>query len=320
MNLFPMKDLGPIRFYLGMKVDRNRELRTIQLTQTAAIDRILDEAKLTDCSPCQIPMEHGFQLEGATEPSQVVNQKAYAHLNGRLLHLAINTRPDIAFAVSRLAQYIIKPNSQCWAAFKRLIRYLKGTRTKGIIYGAQLNPVITDNDACHIKGYTDSDWAGDVSICKSTSGYLFLGAGVPIAWGSNKQSIVALSTCEAEYVAASDAARETTWLRNLLAEIDPLGAPAISLPQSHEPNYLSPIPMAMDNQGAITLATLGSQNRRTRHINVRYHFIRDCIESGTIEPHYTPTSDMLADGFTKALDRLKFATFVSSIGIRDSIA
>jgi hypothetical protein len=78
--------------------------------------------------------------------------------------------------------------------------------------------------------------------------------------------------------------------------------------------------MAMDNQGAIALATLGSQNRRTRHINVRYHFIRDCIESGTIKLHYTPTSDMLADGFTKALDRLKFATFVSSIGIRDSIA
>jgi hypothetical protein len=78
--------------------------------------------------------------------------------------------------------------------------------------------------------------------------------------------------------------------------------------------------MAIDNQGAIALAILGSQNRRTRHINVRYHFIRDFIESGTITPHYTPTSDMLADGFTKALDRLKFATFVSFIGIRDLIA
>jgi hypothetical protein len=202
-----------------------------------------------------------------------------------------------------------------------LIRYLKGTRTKGIVYSAQPNPVTTDDDAgCHIKGYTDSDWAGDTSTCKSTSGYLFLGSGRPIAWGSNKQPIVALSTCEAEYVAASDVAREAIWLRYLLAEIDPPGAPATSLPQSHEPNYLPPIPMAMDNQGAIALATLGSQNRRTRHINVRYHYIRECIESGTIAPHYTPTSEMLADGFTKALDRLKFATFVSSIGMRDSMA
>jgi hypothetical protein len=159
-----------------------------------------------------------------------VNQKAYTHLNGRLLHLAMNTRPDIAFAVSRLAQYTIKPNSQYWAALKRLIRYLKGTRTKGIIYNAQPNPAITDDDACHIKGYTDSDWAGDVSTYKSTSGYLFLGAGAPIAWGSNKQPIVALSTCEAKYVTASDAAREVIWLRNLLAEIDPSGAPATSLP------------------------------------------------------------------------------------------
>jgi hypothetical protein len=127
MNLFPMKDLGPIQFYLSIKVDKNRELRTIQLTQTATIDRILDEAKLTDCSPYQTPIEHNLQLEGASEPSGIVNQKEYAYLNERLLHLAMNTRPDIAFAVARLTQYTIKPNSQCWAALKRLIRYLKGT-------------------------------------------------------------------------------------------------------------------------------------------------------------------------------------------------
>jgi hypothetical protein len=171
----------------------------------------------------------------------------------------MNTRPDIAFAVARLTQYIIKPNSQCWAALKRLIRYLKGTRTKGIVYGIQPNPAITDDDAaCHIKSYTDSDWAGDISTCKSISGYLFLGAEAPIAWGSNKQPIVALSTCETEYVTASDASRETIWLRNLLAEIDPFGAPVTSLSQSHKPNYISLIPMAMDNQGTIILAILGS--------------------------------------------------------------
>jgi hypothetical protein len=232
----------------------------------------------------------------------------------------MNTRPDIAFAVARFTQYIIKPNSQCWAVLKRLIRYLKGTRTKGIIYGAQPNSGITDDNACHIKGYTDSDWAGDISTCKSTSGYLFLGAGAPIAWESNKQPIVALFICEAEYVAASDASREVTWLRNLLAEIDLSGASATSLPQSHEPNYILFMLMAMDNQRAIALAILRSQNRRIRHINVRYHYIRECIESGTIAPHYTPTSEILADGFTKALDRLKFATFVSSIGMRDSMA
>jgi hypothetical protein len=249
-----------------------------------------------------------------------VNQKAYTYLNGRLLYLAMNIRPDIAFAVSRLAQYTIKSNSQCWAAFKRLIRYLKGIRTKSIVYSIQPNPAITDDDTvCHIKGYTDSDWAGDISTGKSTSGYLFLDAGALIAWGSHKQLIVALSTCETEYVTASDVTREATWLRNLLTEINPPGAPATSLPQN-EPNHLPPIPMAIDNQGAIALAILKSQNCRTRHINVRYHFIRDSIKSGTITPHYTPINDMLADGFIKALNRLKFATFVSSISIRDSIA
>jgi hypothetical protein len=159
----------------------------------------------------------------------------------------MNTRPNIAFAVARLTQYIIKSNSQYWAALKRLIRYLKDTRTKGIIYNAQPNPGITDDNACYIKGYTDSDWVGDISTYKSTSEYLFLGAGAPIAWGSNKQLIVALSTCEAEYVAASDVSREITWLRNILAEIDPPGAPVTSLFQSHEPNYIPPMPMAMDN-------------------------------------------------------------------------
>jgi hypothetical protein len=103
-------------------------------------------------------MEYNLQLEGASEPSGIVNQKQYAHLNGRLLHLVMNTRPDIAFAVARLAQYTTQSNSQCWAALKRLIRYLKDSRTKGIIYGAQPNLVITDDDAaCHIKDYTDSD-------------------------------------------------------------------------------------------------------------------------------------------------------------------
>jgi hypothetical protein len=102
-------------------------------------------------------MEHNLQLKGASEPSGIMNQKKYAHLNGRLLYLIMNTRPDIAFAVARLTQYIIKPNSQCWTALKRLIRYLKGTRTKDIIYDAQPNPVTTDNDIYHIKGYTNSD-------------------------------------------------------------------------------------------------------------------------------------------------------------------
>ena len=266
-------------------------------------------------------MENGLQLEPAAEPSEIVNQETYAHLNGQMLHLAVNTRPDIAFAVSKLAQHTTKPTSKCWAALKRLVRYLKGTRTRGITYGLQPVPTTSDEDLCHIRGYTDSDWAGDESTAKSTSGYLFLGAGGPIAWASNKQPIVALSTCEAEYIAGSDAARVAIWLRNLLVEVDPPEAQTTSLPEPipHEPTSVT-IPMAMDNQGAMALAATGSHTKRTRHINVRYHFIRQCVEEGTIAPQYTPTTEMLADGLTKALDRIKFSTFVSSIGMQDSPA
>jgi hypothetical protein len=111
MNLFLIKDLGLIKFYLSIKIDRNREMRTIQFTQITAIDRILDEAKLINCSSYQTPIKHNLQLEGASEPSGIMNQKKYAHFNKRLLHLVINTRPDIAFAVARLTQYTIKSNS-----------------------------------------------------------------------------------------------------------------------------------------------------------------------------------------------------------------
>ena len=214
----------------------------------------------------------------------------------------MNSRPDIAFTVRRLAQFTSNPDSACWAAMKHLLRYLKGTRTKGIIYG--LRQTTGSEDDSHIEGYTDADWAGDTFTSRSTTGYVFMSAGGPIAWGSRKQSVVALSTCEAEYIAASYTSCVATWLRNLLDEVGLTSSPT---PPS--------IPLAIDNQGAIALAKMNGPNRRTRHINIRYHHLRECAETGIINPHYVPTNEMLADGLTKALNRLKFNTFAASIGM-----
>ena len=185
----------------------------------------------------------------------------------------------------------------------------------GITYGARENPDTTDDDTSFVKVYSDADWAGDTSTSRSTSGYAFLAAGGPIAWGSNKQTSVALSTCEAEYVAAHSAAREATWIRFLLHEIDPPEATATSLSSKDTTQRIPPIPLAMDNQGAIALANLQAPNRRTRHIDMKYHYLRECIQNGVIKPYFIPIIAMVADGFTKALNTIKFNTFLSLLGL-----
>jgi hypothetical protein len=165
---------------------RDRKARTMHFTQTAIIDRILEKAGMTQCSPCATLMEPGMQFEKAQESLYIVDQEIYAKRVGQLLHLAINTRPDIAFTVGRLAQFTSNPDNVCWAAMKHLLRYLKETRTRGIIYGLRQTTGSEDEDDGYIESYTDADWAGDTFISRFTIGYVFMSAGGPIAWGSRK--------------------------------------------------------------------------------------------------------------------------------------
>jgi hypothetical protein len=203
MTLFPIKDLRSIIHYLELQIERNRQARIIYLTQTAYIDRILEETGIQNCRPASIFMDPKLQLQGATEDSEIIDQETYARRVGQLLHLAVQSRPDIAQAIARLAQFNTKPDKACWGTLKHLLRYLGGTRTKGIIFGLRPNPTTTSEENSHIQKYSDSNWAGDVHTGKSTTGYLFMCAGGPIMWGSIKQSVVALFTCEAEYIAAA---------------------------------------------------------------------------------------------------------------------
>jgi hypothetical protein len=147
-----------------------------------------------------------------------------------------------------------------------------------------------------------------VQTRRSTSGYIFLAAGGPISWFSKKQTIVALSTCEAEYIAASTACRDATWIRTLLHEIEHCG----DAPDSTPP---PPVVMAMDNQSAIALTNMEAPNSRTRHIDIKHRHFKECVQNGVVSVHYVPTTEMAADGFTKALDHTKFQRFVSLIGM-----
>lgn len=193
---------------------------------------------------------------------------------GGLLYIAMATRPDIAYAVGVVSRYSSKPTEAHLTAIKRILRYLKGTINLALKYSDEPDSLI---------GYSDADWAGNLD---STTGNLFLLGGGAVSWLSKKQPVVALSTSEAEYVALSSAAQEAVWLRRMLTE---LGA--------------SPecVILMEDNQSAIALAKNPVSHARTKHIDIRYHYVREVIQSGTVDVQYCPTAEMNADLLTTPL-------------------
>lgn len=187
------------------------------------------------------------------------------------------------------------PSKKDWNAVKRIIRYLKGT--------SHYKLKLPASDEITLTGYVDADWAGDTSDRKSTSGYLFFLSGGAISWTSRKQLSVTLSSTEAEYVAAAQASQEVIWLRQLLTD---LGQP-----------QLGPTEIYEDNQGCLVLAHMEGVNSRTKHIDVKFHFLRDLQEQGLLELLYCPTEDMTADILTKPLTAERHSRLTKKIGLTD---
>ena len=252
-------------------------------------------------------MEPGVLLQKSDTEVDTNLQQEYQRAIGSLMYAMVQTRPDIAYAVSTLAQFSSNPNGTHWAAVKRVFRYLKGTLNLGIEY---------NKDAVQgqeLVGYSDADYAGDRDNRRSTSGFVFMLAGGPITWLSKKQTSVALSTCEAEYMAMSKASTEAMWLRKLLHEIDfstPPTPPATNLDIAIKPMLYA------DNQGAIALTENPVFHNKTKHIENQYHYIRERMAEGSITIAYISTDNMIADGLTKPLPRIKFQRFVQQIGLK----
>ena len=203
----------------------------------------------------------------------------YQRAIGSLMYAATSTRPDIAFAVAILSQFMRNPGHTHWEAVKDVIRYLKGTADFQLTLGT------SDTG---LEAYVDADWASQPHR-RSISGYTVYLHGSPIAWSARKQSLVTLSTTEAEYIALTAVAREVLHLQVLLEEIyGPVS---------------SPIPIYCDNQGAIALASKTRFHARTKHIDIRYHFVRHLIRTRILDLSYCPTEENVADIFTKALSR-----------------
>lgn len=286
---FEVKDLGDASYFLGLEIVRDRKKKQIWLGQSKYCRDKLCEFAMTDCKPMSTPAESGLKL---VKQGEALNADVpYAALIGSLLYLSVNSRPDISFVVGVLSRFVSCPTTEHWNAAKRVLRYLKGTIDKGLVFGG---------GATGIKAYTDSDFAGDVDSRKSTSGVMIQMNGAPIMWSSKLQTIVTTSTCEAEYVACAALAKEALWTGSLMAELT---------------GSFKAITMFMDNQAAITLATEESAgvSVKTKHINIAIKFVTDYVARGDLRVRYCPTEEMLADVLTKPLAKPAFQKAVNKI-------
>lgn len=272
---FNMKDLGPVTYFLGIEIDRSDA--GFFLSQRKYASDILLEFGMTKAKPLHLPMDIKLKLT-ADMGDVLPNPSTYQRLIGKLIYLTI-TRPDIAFSVQILTQYMQKPTTVHMQNAKRLLRYISGTVTQGIL--------LASSSAAQLTAYCDSDWAGCVSTRKSTSGFcIFLGDS-PISWKTKKQTVVARSSAEAEYRSMALTACEVTWLSSLLHDLGLKNLP--------------PAVLKCDNQAALSIAANPVMHERTKHIDIDCHYIRDQIKAGTLVTQQVKSVDQIADIMTKIL-------------------
>jgi len=289
---FEITELGPASTYLSFEIDRKDHCTFV--SQRKYIKEILKKFNMENCKAVSTPMATGQDFDLESEPINVPYRQAI----GSLLYLALSTRPDITFATVYLSKYTSAPKKIHWTGVKRIFRYLKGTIDLALCY-RKSSPYLT--------GYSDANYATDPDR-KSVSGYVFKLGGAAISWKSKKQELVTLSTMESEFVALNHAAKEAIWIKNLLAEL--------SLPvESSESEESSPVLIYEDNQSCIAAAENPKYHQRTKHIDIRYHFIRERIQSGEITIKYLNTEEMTADILTKPLPKNTFERHVKNLGL-----
>ena len=291
---FEMKDLGEAKVCIGLEIQRDRATKTLSLTQAKYASNVLDRFRMSTCNPCLTPMEQ-VRATSISDVHDPETNAPYREAVGCLMYLMVGTRPDLAYAIGKLSQHSANPCQSHWSAVKRVMRYVQGTRNLGIFFNNKSNPP-------ELLGFSDADWAGCQDSRKSTSGYVFKFCGGAISWSSRKQTVVATSTCEAEYIALSEACKEATWLRQVVADV---------LGHDCDPT----ITMGCDNAGTISFAHNESINRRNKHVDVKYHYVRDAIKKSIVSLRHCPTSAMPADILTKALGRILFQRFVKHMGL-----
>lgn len=287
---FEMKEMGKAACYIGQRITYSN--KGIYLDQISYIESTLRRFGMENCNPVGTPMEMDLTF---TDSPEKIEEKLYQELIGCLLYISQGTRPDISYAVNNLSQYNKNPSRHHYNAAKRILRYLRGTLTLGLLFKNNVNE--------EIVGYCDSDWASCKENRKSCTGYTFIFQDAAISWNSKRQATIALSTTEAEYMALSAATQEALWLKQLHHELWPY-------------TMATPITLFCDNQSAIKLSGNSAYHARSKHIDVRHHYVRDKVASGDVLVKYISTNSMIADCLTKALPKPKHLEFLKGMGLR----
>jgi hypothetical protein len=282
-----------MKYFLGIEVRQDEQ--GIFIHQQKYGSEILKRFGMGDCNKVCSPIVPGYKLV-KDEAGKAADATLYKQMIGCLMCI-LATRPDMAYSVCLAARYMERPTEMHVADVKRVLRYLKGTLSYEILYKCK-----TGNELI-LQGWSDSDYAGDHDDSKSTSGYVFTMNDSAICWCSKKQPIVTLSSTEAEFVSAASCSCQCIWLRNVLKHLhmEQSGCTFINC----------------DNSSSIKLSKNPVMHGRCKHIDVRYHFLRDLCKDGVIELKYCKTQDQLADIMTKALKLESFCKLREGLGMCD---
>ena len=291
---FEMKDLGELRYFLGIEVARSR--LGISLSQKKYVLDLLSETGMLACKPAETPIEMNHRLGEYLD--QIPTDKGrYQRLVGRLIYLA-HTRPDIAYAVSVVSQFMHAPSDEHMDAVYRILKYLKNAPGKGLLF--------SKSHELEVMGYTDADWAGDQTNRRSALGYFTFVGGNLVTWRSKKQKVVARSSAEAEYRGMAHGVCELLWIRNVLKDL--------------RIKYREPMDLHCDNKAAIEIAHNPVQHDRTKHVEVDRHFIKENLDRKIIRFPFVQSEDQLADVLTKAVSGRVFNSSIDKLGMFDIYA
>jgi hypothetical protein len=291
-----MKDLKELYWLLNIKIKQDIEVKTISLSQEVYIEKIFRCFNLQDAKHVSMPIDPNTKLTkdqcpNTNEEKDRMKNVPYCQAVGSLMWAAIAIRPDIAFAVLLLSQFMESPGIAHWEVIKRVFKYLKGMKNNKLVIGKIRNGLI---------GYSDADWASQ-DHRHSISAYAFLIDRGAISWSCQKQHLITLSTVEAEFISLTQAMKEALWFTNLINKIfQPLKAP---------------IKIYCDNQSAITIMYGNQQRTRTKHFDIRLYFIWDIIESEKTSIEYLSTDKMIADLLTKPLPAPRTKLLAKKLGI-----
>ena len=295
-DMFECSDSGPANYFLGFNITRDRSSKVLQLGQQHYVDKVLSKFDMAACNPVTTPLPPGFKPVPATDSEfEMAKQYPFAQVVGSLLYLSTITRPDLSYAANTLSRHLSKWNEDHWKAAKHLLRYIKGTRDLKLQYQGN------EDKSLLVHAFADADYGGDLETRRSTTGYVFMAFGGPIAWKSRRQPTVALSTTEAEYMATSDATRQAMWIRQILQDLDF--------------DQKQPLVIYNDNTGSVALSRNPVHHDRTKHIAIRHHFIREQVELGTVEILHIPSGENIADILTKPLARELFERLRLLLGL-----